>query len=69
MLVELDVKLLLYCIVICSEEWHWNTFFLETGFKIRVRIIYTGAHYTRINTVYSLYFKESEGLIAEFVKF
>ena len=31
--------------------------------------LYTGAHYTRINTVYNLYFKESEGLIVEFVKF
>ena len=26
-----------------------------------------GAHYTRVNTVYNLYFKESEGLAVEFV--
>ena len=26
-----------------------------------------GAHYTRVNTVYNLYFKESEGLVVEFV--
>ena len=31
--------------------------------------LYTGAHYTRVNTVYNLYFKESEGLIVEFVEF
>ena len=29
--------------------------------------LYTGAHYTRVNTVYNLYFKESEGLVVEFV--
>ena len=28
-----------------------------------------GVHYTWVNTVYSLYFKESEGLIVEFVYF
>ena len=27
-----------------------------------------GVHYTRVNAVYNLYFKESEGLIVEFVK-
>ena len=27
----------------------------------------SGAHYTRVNTVYNLYFKESEGLVVEFV--
>ena len=42
-------------------------FFLETGFKIRVRITYRCALYT-VNAVYNLYFKESEGLIVEFVK-
>ena len=28
-----------------------------------------GAHYTWVNTVYSLYFKESEDLVVEFVYF
>ena len=31
--------------------------------------LYTGAHFKRVNIVYNLYFKESEGLIVEFVKF
>ena len=26
-----------------------------------------GVRYTRVNTVYNLYFKESEGLVVEFV--
>ena len=38
---------------------------IETFFSGN-RLQNQGVHYTRVNMVYNLYFKESEGLIVEF---
>ena len=52
MLLELDLRMLLYFFlkkIICSEE-ELKLFFLETSFKMGC-VLYTGAHYARVNTV------------------
>ena len=51
MLLELDLRMLLYIFwkIICSEEER-KTLFPETSFKMGC-VLYTGAHYTRVNTV------------------
>ena len=56
----------MYCYLYIVKNDIETLFFWKQASKSGCAL-YTGVHYTWVNTIYNFYFKEIEGLIVEFV--